>query len=75
MSIPVVLRNGEPARISGGSGIKPYPVQGFRLAAPDEGELWTRDGHWRDDGEGHEFDIVSIVAPDGQVRAVKEILV
>jgi hypothetical protein len=29
-------------------------------------ELWTLDGHWREDGEEHALDIVMIRNPDGQ---------
>ncbi|HEY1791536.1 MAG TPA: hypothetical protein VGG34_01345 [Opitutaceae bacterium] len=68
---PVVLRNGDPAAVTGRIKLDGFRVQGFRrlkaaFCHPLEAhELWTGDGHWREDGGEHPLDIVKIVTPDG----------
>jgi hypothetical protein len=35
-------------------------------------ELWTRDGHWRDDKTPHALDIVATVSADGHLTPLTD---
>ena len=71
--ITVFLRNGETAVITGRDNHAIYyPLQGYRIVSPKDGECWTNDGHWRDDCDNHPFDIVHVRTSDGQIVAMNQ---
>ena len=65
LPVNVMLRGKQFARVeSAVRGPWPFSVQG-RCNVANTPELWTRDGHWREDKAPHALDIVGVVAADG----------
>ena len=73
-STPVFLRNGEAAFVTGRlrDPESAFTMIGHRASAPAVVELWTEEGHWREDRDPHHFDIVTLVAANGEKIDAKE---
>lgn len=67
MKYGVFLRNGEAADVERKDCAVGFGVLGKRRAEGSGLEMWTKDGHWREDRTEHPFDIVLFVNPDGQI--------